>query len=163
MTGGLTLKIREEHGLGTFEKRNGLFVKRIDKELPMPFAGTADSVGMDLYVRKDVTVPANGSAFLDLNLIVKPPEGYYSIVVPRSSMFKKTGLILTNSVGVIDPDYCGAEDEIRVCVYNVTSVPVEVKRGARLFQLILMPIVGCPVLEVDTVEGRSRGGYGSTD
>ena len=79
MTGGLTLKIKEEHGLETFEKRNDLFVKRIDKELPMPFAGTADSVGMDLYVRKDVTVPANGSAFLDLNIIVKPPEGYYSI------------------------------------------------------------------------------------
>jgi dUTP pyrophosphatase len=65
-------------------------------------------------------------------------------------------------VGVVDSDYCGPADEIRVQVMNVTGEPVEVRRGDRLAQGIVLPYVRADWQEAASPSRPSRGGFGST-
>ena len=138
-------------------------VRRIDKSLPLPAYATEGSVGLDTYVREDVVVLPKGHALIPLNVIIKAPQQSFIGVLPRSSTFKKTGLILANSLGVVDQTYCGPQDEILASVYNTTDQKVYIHKGDRLFQLL---ILNCKIPEIEEVEGDlqeySRNGFGST-
>ena len=90
------------------------------------------------------------------------PDGYFLGIFARSSMPLKRGLMVANGVGVIDADYCGPQDEIKIQVVNITDAPVKVLRGERLAQGIVLP---CPRIEWDEVTeiaAPTRGGFGST-
>ena len=137
-------------------------VKRVDPTLPLPRHETAGSVGFDLLCRERVTVPTGEIRLVPANLIVAVPPGYMLMVVSRSSLPLKKGLMIANGVGIIDQDYRGPEDEIHVQVYNFTDRPVEVERGERLAQGIFVRVDRVDWVEVEEVEGRSRGGFGST-
>jgi dUTP pyrophosphatase len=70
--------------------------------------------------------------------------------------------MVANGVGVIDADYCGPDDEIKIQVLNITDAPVKVTRGDRLAQGIVLP---CPAIEWEEVAEMTvptRGGFGST-
>lgn len=138
-------------------------VFQIDKDLPQPKYATSGSVGLDTYVRESRLIQSKSYGLIPLNLIIQAPEGTFIGVLPRSSTFKRTGLILANSIGVIDRDYCGPEDEIMALVYNTSDNIVEIDKGERLFQLI---IFNCETPEIEIVEecikDDSRGGHGST-
>ena len=84
-------------------------------------------------------------------------------VFARSSTPLKRGLIVANGVGVVDADYCGPEDEIKVQVLNFTAAPVTVRAGDRLAQGILLPVTRIEWDEVEELRKDSRGGFGSTD
>ena len=137
-------------------------VKRVDPTLPLPRHETAGSVGLDLLCRERVTVPAGEIRLVPANLIVAVPPGYMLMVVSRSSLPLKKGLMVSNGVGIIDQDYRGPEDEIYVQVYNFTDRTVEVERAERLAQGIFVRVDRVDWVEVEEVEGRSRGGFGST-
>jgi dUTP pyrophosphatase len=96
------------------------------------------------------------------NVIVAVPPGYMLMVAARSSLPLKKGLMIPNGVGIIDQDYRGPEDEVRVQVYNITGQPVEVERGERLAQGIFVRVAQVEWAEVEEVEEESRGGFGST-
>jgi len=138
-------------------------LKRIDKSLPLPKYATKGSVGLDTYVREEVIVLPNGHALIPLNLIIKAPEQTFIGVLPRSSTFKRTGLLLANSLGVVDRTFAGPEDEIMALVYNTINQKVYIHKGDRLFQLV---IFNCETPEIEEVEydlqDYSRGGFGST-
>ena len=90
------------------------------------------------------------------------PDGYFLGIFARSSTPLKRGLMVANGVGVIDADYCGPDDEIKIQVLNITDAPVKVARGDRLAQGIVLP---CPRIEWNEVEEMTvptRGGFGST-
>lgn len=138
-------------------------VKRIDKSLPLPKYATKGSVGLDTYVREERVVLPYSWETIPLNLVIQAPEDAFIGVLPRSSTFKKTGLLLANSLGVVDRDYCGPEDEILALVYNTTNQKVYIHRGDRLFQLLVINCVTPEIEEVDDdLQEYSRGGYGST-
>lgn len=138
-------------------------VKRIDKSLPLPKYATKGSVGLDTYVREERVVLPYSWETIPLNLVIQAPEDAFIGVLPRSSTFKKTGLLLANSLGVVDRDYCGPEDEILALVYNTTDKKVYVHQGDRLFQLL---VINCETPEIEEVDGDlqdySRNGFGST-
>jgi dUTP pyrophosphatase len=138
-------------------------VKRIDKELPMPKFADNGSVGLDTYVREDRYVGANCWCLIPLNLIIKSPDNCFIGVLPRSSTFKNKGLILANSIGVVDKSYCGPTDEICALVYNTQNTSVEIHRGERLFQLLF---INCETPEIEETDedfkDESRNGFGST-
>jgi dUTP pyrophosphatase len=94
-------------------------------------------------------------------LVVKVPAGHFLAIIARSSTPLKRGLIVANSVGVIDSDYCGAKDEIRIQVLNVTDASVAVRRGDRLAQGM---VLAAPRVEWEETAPAdvSRGGFGST-
>ena len=71
---------------------------------------TLGSIGYDLVASEDVNFSSGQYGLVPLGIRIKPPKGFYIKVVPRSSTFKRYGLIMANSVGVIDEDYCGPND-----------------------------------------------------
>ncbi len=139
-----------------------LTVKRIDKTLPLPKYQTKGAVGFDLCARVSVTVKPRQLAFIPLNLVVKVPAGHMLLVVPRSSTPKKKNLLIPHGIGVIDQDYCGEKDELLFQVYNFSSKAVEVKRGERIAQALLVKIGKAGFKEVKKLPASSRGGIGST-
>lgn len=137
-------------------------VKRIDKSIQLPKYATNGSVGLDLFVRKNIVIKPKTMDLIPLNVIIKAPENTFIGILPRSSTFKKTGLILANSLGVIDRDYCGPDDEICAIVFNTRNYPVIINKGNRFFQLIVFNCETPEIEEIDIIENKTRGGFGST-
>ncbi len=138
-----------------------LRIVRIDKTLPLPEYQTPGSVAFDLYARVDAVIPPREGVILPSNFVIEVPKGYFLMIAARSSLPKK-GLTLANGVGVLDQDYHGPKDEISIFVYNFTNAPVEVKRGDRLAQALIVPIDKAEFDEVESIKEESRGGFGST-
>ena len=137
-------------------------MKIIDKSVPSPRYATEGSVGFDLPARVTVKVPPKGYAMVPLNVVVKVPKGYALLVLPRSSLFLKKGVIVANSVGVIDEDYCGPEDEVKMIVFNPFEKEVTIKRGEYIAQGLVVKVEKPKIVEVDEIPCKSRGGFGST-
>ena len=100
--------------------------------------------------------------FLGLGVAMELPEGYEAHVLPRSSTFKKTGFILTNGMGIIDNKYCGDDDEWKAMVYCTRDGIIN--RHDKLFQFRI--VENQPKLnfnEVEVLNNKNRGGFGSTD
>lgn len=138
-----------------------LTVKRFDTSLPLPQKATPQSVGYDLCARETTTILPGTVGLVPLNVAIKPPTGYWILLAARSSLHKK-GLSMANGVGIGDPDYCGDGDEYRAALFNFSTQPVIIERGDRIVQMILMPLVSAQVAEVEKLEEKDRGGFGST-
>ncbi|MDB5190084.1 MAG: deoxyuridine 5-triphosphate nucleotidohydrolase, dUTP pyrophosphatase [Parcubacteria group bacterium] len=136
-------------------------IRRFDKDLPLPEYKTAGAAAMDLCVREDGVVPPHGITVFPLNIAIKPPVGHFALMAARSSL-RKRGLMLANGIGVLDEDYAGDEDEYQAALYNFTDEPVEIKRGERVVQIILLPFDRVNWKEVDTLGTPSRGAFGTT-
>lgn len=137
-------------------------IKRIDKNLPIPLYQTSGAVCFDLFARETTEVPPNGIALIPTNIIVKVPEGFMFMLASRSSTLMKKGLICGNSIGIIDQDYHGPEDEIKYQAYNTTNQTVIVEKGERICQGCFIPIQKVEFEEVEEISDISRGGFGST-
>jgi len=138
-------------------------ISRVDSSLPLPAYQTAGSVAFDLSTRVDATIQPGEVVLLPANLVVEVPNGYVLLIAGRSSLPKR-GLVLANSIGVIDQDYHGPQDELRLQLRNITDVPVTVKRGDRLAQGFFVPVERAEwqELELTEVTAATRGGFGST-
>ena len=132
-------------------------IKRIDQDLPLPKYETEGSVGFDILARTDVTVQPSTIELIPGNII-----GYMLVVASRSSTPKKKGLTKPHGFGIIDQDYCGPEDEIKIQVYNFTNQTVEVKRGEKIAQGVFVRVDTFIWEEVEEMKKPSRGGFGST-
>ncbi|MBI1929599.1 dUTP diphosphatase [Candidatus Poribacteria bacterium] len=138
-------------------------IKRLDKALPLPRYETAGSVGFDLLCRESVIIEPRTVELIPANVIVETPPGYMLMVTLRSSTPRKRGLLIPHGVGVIDHDYCGQDDEIKIQVYNFTEHPVTIERGDRIAQGIFVRVETAEWLEVLEMDSKTRGGFGSTD
>jgi dUTP pyrophosphatase len=136
-------------------------IKRIDKDLPLPTYATPGSVGFDLYCREETEIAPRSIELIPANVIVRIPLGYMLILTMRSSTPRRKGLLIPNGLGIIDQDYCGEGDELKVQVFNFREEAVTVKRGERIAQGIFVPVVRATWIETDEV-GLGRGGFGST-
>lgn len=137
-------------------------IKRIDSKLPLPVYETKGAVGFDFVAREDVTVEAKAIGLIPGNVVIAVPEGYMLVVASRSSTPKKKGLLTPHGIGIIDHDYCGESDEIKVQVYNFCDQPVTVARGEKIAQGVFVKIEKFEFEEVEKMTGESRGGFGST-
>lgn len=138
-----------------------LKLKRFDKSLPLPIHKTPGSVAVDLYCRLDVDIKPKEIAYIPMNVAIQIPDGYFILSVPRSSTHK-LGILCANSVGVIDRDYCGDNDEYLFAAYNFTEQSVHVEKGTRLSQLLLIKCETLDFTEVEEMSQANRGGFGST-
>lgn len=128
----------------------------------MPSYQTAGAAGFDLAASADVTIAPDAIVLIPTGLVVEVPKGHFLGIFARSSTPLKKGLIVANGVGVLDSDYCGPTDELKVQVMNVTSAPVTVKAGDRIAQGIVMPYARVELEDGDGASSPSRGGFGST-
>ena len=139
-----------------------LKIKRLDPAVGLPAPATAGAAGFDLAAAVDVEIPPRSIRLVGTGLVIGVPDGHFLGIFARSSTPLKKGLMVANGVGVIDADYCGPDDEIKVQVLNITDSPVAVKRGDRLAQGILLPAVRVVWDEVTEMAAPTRGGFGST-
>lgn len=137
-------------------------VHRLSASAELPRYHTAGSAGFDLAASADIVVPPGRVALVPTGLVIAVPPGHFLGIFARSSTPLKRGLVVANGVGVVDSDYSGPEDEIRIQVLNVRTEPVEVRRGDRLAQGIIIPFVRVDWEERDVPTAASRGGFGST-
>ena len=117
---------------------------------------------IDLRAAEDVEMSAGEFKLISLGISMKLPEGYEAHLLPRSSTFKKWGIICVNSVGVIDNAYRGDNDIWKfpaLCLVGKTHIPA----GTRIAQFRILR--NMPQFDMETVtqlDGRCRGGFGST-
>jgi len=95
-------------------------------------------------------------------LVIEVPDGMFLAVFARSSTPLKKGLMVANGVGVVDSDYCGPNDEIKIPILNITSQPVQLVTGDRIAQGIILPSPRVEWDEVGEIRSDSRGGFGAT-
>lgn len=139
------------------------FVYRKSEAAILPQKATAGSIGYDLCATEEITINPLEQGFINTGLVIKAPEGYGMFIFPRSSLFSKKGLLMSNSIGVIDWDYCGENDVIKIPVVNLRPEPVTVLKGEKIAQLVFLKTGSPDIVEVDSPpQGNSRGGFGST-
>jgi len=123
---------------------------------------TAESAGFDLSAAADLTIAPRQIALVPTGLVIEVPSGYFLGIFARSSTPLKRGLMVANGVGVIDPDYAGPDDEVRIQVLNITASNVTIRRGDRLAQGIILPAPRVTWDETAAIREETRGGFGST-
>jgi dUTP pyrophosphatase len=138
-------------------------IRRLDPDVPLPDYQTPGAAGFDLAASADLTIPPGRVALIPTGLVIEAPEGHFLGIFARSSTPLKKGLMVANGVGVVDRDYCGPADEVRIQVLNFTAEPIEVKRGDRIAQGLFLPVTRVEWQEASgDLRNDSRGGFGAT-
>ena len=137
---------------------------RFGDEWPLPAYATEHSAGMDLRAALEAPMTlAPGDAVLipsGLAIHIADP-GLCAVILPRSGLGHKHGIVLGNGTGLIDADYQGP---LMISTWNRGDAAFEVSPGDRIAQLVLLPVVHARLQVVDTFEGSARGegGFGHT-
>lgn len=115
----------------------------------------------DLYVYQNINLKKGDFAYIPLGVAMKLPDGYEAILAPRSSTFSRTGLVQTNSIGVIDSSFCGDGDQWLWPAYATRDTTL--KKGQRVCQFRIQKIQPQLIFqEVVSLDSEDRGGFGST-
>ena len=150
---------------------NTVKVKKLFKDAQLPVRATDGSAGVDLKaylydeeVNEKVTkivIQPNQKAKIHTGLAFQLPYNTAMLLLPRSSMGIKKGLILQNTVGLLDCDYTG---ECMIFVKNIGDELVEIENGERLVQALIVPYVKPKYVEVNELDETERGagGFGSS-
>lgn len=139
-----------------------LEVRRLDPGLPLPAYQRDGDAGLDLHAAADVTLGPGERAVVGTGIAVAIPPGYAGLTTPRSGLAARLGLSIVNTPGVVDSGYRG---EIKLILTNLDpTAKIELRRGERVAQLLLVPVATAEVTEVDELPGseRGEGGFGST-
>jgi deoxyuridine 5'-triphosphate nucleotidohydrolase len=137
---------------------------RIGREFPLPQHATAGSAGMDLRACIDVPLVLNpGNAELiatGISIFIADP-GLAAMLLPRSGLGHKNGIVLGNLVGLIDSDYQGP---LMVSVWNRGTSAFTINPGDRIAQMVIVPVVQVEfeVVEDFSATARGAGGFGSS-
>jgi dUTP pyrophosphatase len=133
---------------------------RIGKDFPLPHYATSGSAGLDLRACIDAPLllePGKSELLpTGLSIYVEDP-GLAAVILPRSGLGHKHGIVLGNLVGLIDSDYQGP---LMVSVWNRGREPFTVQPGERIAQLIVVPVVQVDLEVVEDFAATSRGAGG---
>ena len=146
-------------------KQDALNIKvRYHKELypdllPIEVINKGDWI--DLRVAEEIVMKAGEFKIIPLGVSIELPAGYSAIVAPRSSTFKRYGILMTNSIGVIDESYKGDGDIWGFPAYATRDITIPVNERICQFTIIRKPII--QIEEVESLsDNEDRGGFGST-
>jgi dUTP pyrophosphatase len=137
-------------------------VRRLDPGLPLPGYAHPGDAGADLFAAEEVKLPPGGRAVVGTGLAVAVPEGFAAFVHPRSGLAARHGITVVNAPGTIDPGYRG---EVKVVLLNTDPTePYVVRRGDRIAQLVVQPVLRARFVDVAELPPAPRGpgGFGST-
>jgi dUTP diphosphatase len=137
-------------------------ITRLSPSIALPRYESEGAAAFDLAAAVDVTVEPGTVTLIPTGLIIEVPAGMFLGIFARSSTPLKRGLMVANGVGIVDQDYCGPHDEVKIAVLNFTSAPVRVAAGDRIAQGMLLPVTRVAWEETQGRRGESRGGFGST-
>lgn len=135
--------------------------KRIHPDATLPSYAHASDAGMDVRSVEDVTVPAKGRVLVHTGLVMLLPPMFEAQVRPRSGLALKHGITVLNTPGTIDAGYRG---EVGVILANFGDSDFEVKKGDKIAQIVVAPVLQARIEEADEIDetDRGSGGFGST-
>ncbi len=128
----------------------------------LPKRATAHSAGYDFFTPTDVFLPPHGSAVVKTGIRAAIKEGWVLLIYPRSGLGFRFGIGLANTVGVIDGDYYGADNEghIMIKLTNPSEQSITLQAGTAIAQGVFTPY---GITEDDEQRAERKGGFGSTD
>ena len=135
---------------------------RLDPGLPAPGYARPGDAGADLMTTVDVTLAPGQRQTVPTGVAIALPEGFAGFVHPRSGLAARSALTVVNAPGTVDSGYRG---EIQVTLLNTdSSIPVELRRGDRIAQLVVQRVSQARFVEVTELPEsvRGAGGFGST-
>jgi dUTP pyrophosphatase len=137
---------------------------RLGEEIPLPSYATQGSAGLDLRacVKENTVVLPQETILIPTGLAIHiADQGLAAMILPRSGLGHKHGIVLGNLVGLIDSDYQG---ELMVSCWNRGSAAFTIEVGARIAQLIFVPVIqsALHIVEDFTESQRGQGGFGHT-
>ena len=140
-----------------------ILVKKLLENIDLPKYKTEGSSGMDIVanIKNDLIINSGEKEIIPTGIAVAIPSGYEIQVRPRSGLAAKSGITVLNTPGTIDADYRG---EIKVILINHSKEKFKIKKGDRVAQLIVCPIIKSEFVEVEELPNtlRGEGGFGST-
>lgn len=139
-----------------------IHILKLHPDAIIPEYASPGACAFDLSLIEDATIAPGEIVRLRTGLVFKVPEGYALLIAARSSLPRRHGLCVPQGFGIVDNDFCGPKDELLIQLLNFTNQPVQVKKGDRLVQGMLVPFAVGSFQEVQTLEHPSRGGFGST-
>lgn len=132
-------------------------------DTPIPEYATEGSAGLDLTadIGQELTLQPGETTLIPSGIKLEIPEGHVGLIYPRSGLGTKQGIILANTVGVIDCDYRG---EVKLPLKNTSNIPQTITPQQRVAQLVIQPYSKCDIELVKEVSSseRGEGGFGST-
>ena len=154
--------IREENALKSIQIK--VLDPRLGAEFPLPDYATSGSAGMDLRACLDETIKVKSgeTRLIPMGFSMHMADsGLAAIILPRSGLGHKHGIVLGNLVGLIDSDYQG---QVFVSCWNRSDEIFEIQPGARIAQLVFLPVIKAQWELVDEFETshRGEGGFGHT-
>ncbi len=138
--------------------------KRLGTDFPLPGYATPGSAGLDLraLTESNITLEPGQATLIPTGMAIHLADpGYAAVILPRSGLGHKHGIVLGNLVGLIDSDYQG---QLFVSVWNRSQEAFEINVGDRIAQLVVVPVaqVEFEVVDVFDKSSRGEGGFGST-
>ncbi len=133
---------------------------RLGDNIPLPHYATDGSAGLDLraMVKEPLTLEPGQTELLPTGMAIHISDpGYAGMILPRSGLGHKHGIVLGNLVGLIDSDYQG---ELMVSCWNRGNQPFTVEPGERIAQLVIVPVMQVQLEQVDTFTNSERGSGG---
>jgi len=137
---------------------------RLGAEIPLPAPATAGSAGMDLRALLDapLTLEPGASALVPTGIAIHIGDpDYCAVILPRSGLGHRHGIVLGNLTGLIDADYQGP---LMISCWNRAQVPYTIAPGERIAQLVFLPVARARfrVVEEFAASQRGAGGFGHT-
>lgn len=161
LASGIKQHLRQANGTAQVQ------IKRLegrDPLLSLPAYGTPGAAGLDLRANNDqpILLGAGDQVMIGTGLAIHIADPTIAaVVLPRSGLGTKNGIVLGNLVGLVDSDYQG---ELKMCLWNRSDKPFVIAPGDRVAQLVFVPVIQATFEEVDSFEQseRGEGGFGST-
>ncbi|MBW7929898.1 MAG: dUTP diphosphatase [Gammaproteobacteria bacterium] len=137
---------------------------RLGREFPLPEYATAGAAGIDLRacVDQDLSIAPGATVLVPTGIAMHIADpGLAAVILPRSGLGHKNGIVLGNLVGLIDSDYQG---QLMVSAWNRGSEPFTIEPGLRLAQMVFVPVVRAEfeVVGEFVASARGAGGFGHT-
>jgi len=149
----------------TLQVQYKILDKRLGNEIEMPHYGTKGSAGLDLRacIDTDLTIEPGQTVLIPTGMAIHLDDpGFAAMLLPRSGLGHKHGIVLGNLVGLIDSDYQGP---LMVSCWNRSESPYKISVGERIAQMVIVPVLQPEfslVEEFGDATERGTGGFGST-
>lgn len=137
-------------------------IKLLTSDAVIPTQGSDGAAALDLYATQDhMILPGKEAVMIGTGIAIELPKNIAILLLPRSGLSFRQGLVPVNSPGLIDPDYRG---EIKVAMYNRYPEEAIVRKGERIAQIMFVPFYDINFQVVDELSSteRAAGGFGST-
>jgi len=139
-------------------KMSNLNVKRLHEQATLPTRAYEHDAGVDLYSSESFTLPSHTTTAVATGVAMEIPVGCVGLIRDRSSMGKQG---IATLAGVVDAGYRG---EVLVMLHNLNNGPIEFEAGAKIAQMLILPVSTAPIVEVGELADSERGerGFGSS-